>query len=63
MMINEFAMEYNNLVKKRKVEGLKALFDEVVGSPDRYEDFIIDLLGIASDLEADDYFGTEGLDV
>lgn len=63
MMIHQFLEEYDNLSEERKKAGLKRLFDEIMRDPTQYEDFIDDVLRSAADAEANDYFGTEGLDV
>lgn len=63
MMLQQFLDEYENLSDDRKKTGLKRLFDELVRDPEQYEGFIFDILTQAVECEADDYFGTEGLDV
>ncbi len=59
----ELLNEYNNLSAPRRQKALDNLFNTISMYPERYQDFIIDLLDLASNYEADDYFGTEGLDV
>lgn len=65
MTIEEFYKEYSNLKLERKKQGLYKLVDlliiEDVGIRDTPA--LDALLDISSDLEADDYFGTEGADI
>lgn len=63
MMIHQFLEEYDNLSEERKKAGLKRLFDELLRDPGMYEDLIDDILRSATNVEEDDGFGTEGLDV
>lgn len=63
MMLYEFEEEYHNLSRTRKQEGLEVLFTELHDNVDRHQDFIKAILSDAVDLEADDYFGTEGFNV
>lgn len=63
MMLHQFLDELGNLSEERHKEGFKKLFDELLRNPDQYEGFLFDILSQAVELESDDYFGTEGLDV
>lgn len=63
MMLYKFHKEYENLSDDRKKAGLKRLFDELLRDPGMYEDLIDDILRSAINVEEDDGFGTEGLDV
>lgn len=63
MMIHQFLEEYDNLSEERKKAGLKRLFDELLRDPGMYEDLIDDILRASTNVEEDDGFGTEGLDV
>lgn len=63
MMLHQFLDEYENLSDERKKTGLKRLFDELLRDPGMYEDLIDDILRSAVNVEEDDGFGTEGLDV
>ena len=63
MMLHQFLEEYEDLSDERKKTGLKRLFDELLRDPGMYEDLIDDILRSAVNVEEDDGFGTEGLDV
>lgn len=62
MNIYMFYEEYDNLSKERKKEGLHKLIDLLLEAHDgKGTGPAIDaLVDISVDLEADDYFGTEG---
>lgn len=63
MQIHQFATEFDDLSSSRQRQGLTRLFEEIARDPEQYHEIIQDILELASSLEADDYFGTEGLDV
>ncbi len=63
MNLQDFAYEYDSLSDSRKLEGLKKLFDTYLSDIDRYSEEIGYVLESAQAAEAEDYFGTEGLDV
>lgn len=63
MNIREFNEEYDNLIKTRRQEGLKKIFDYILKDIDDNYGLITDILPIFTEAESEDYFGTEGLDV
>lgn len=63
MNIQNFIDEWDDLSKERKRRFLSKLFVQLVDNPDKHEDLLMgDILPVLNDLEADDYFGTEGFD-
>lgn len=69
MNIQTFTEEYGNLSTERQRNFANRLMNELTKrinqeyQNDGYSDtFIIDLLPVLNDLEADDFFGTEGFD-
>lgn len=63
MNIQDFITEWDNLSRERKSRFLSKLFVKISDNPDKHEELLMgDLLPILNDLEADDYFGTEGFD-
>jgi hypothetical protein len=63
MTIDDFAYEYDRLVESRQKEGLKKIFDYILSDIDRNNTIIGDMLDLFVGLEAEDAFGTEGLDI
>lgn len=63
MNVDQFKAEYFSLTTARRYEGLRALFDNILGYIDENEDIILDILDLADMAEANDYFGTEGLNI
>jgi hypothetical protein len=63
MNLEDFKQEYWNLSVERRNAGLRALLNELARDPERYENFLYDIMVDAENLEGDDYFGTEGLNV
>lgn len=63
MNIQEFLSEYSDLTEERQIRGMTDFLNELLRDPEQYEDFILEMLDIASNLEQDDYFGTEGMDI
>lgn len=63
MNLQTFREEYYDITPERRHDGLKKLLAELARDPDRYENFLYDIMCDAENLEGDDYFGTEGLDV
>ena len=63
MNIDIFLREYSGLADYRKREGLDRLFAYIVNDINQNEDLILDILDLAEMAEANDYFGTEGLDI
>lgn len=61
MNLDTFAYEYSSLSDERKQKGLEALFQWMRDHPDSA--FVDEVLELASAHEADDGFGTEGLNV
>ena len=49
--------------KERQIRAYKVLFDTLLSDIDRYEPLLLDIVEQAEELEADDFFGTEGLNV
>jgi len=69
MNIQTFIDEYDNLSKERQRSFANRLMNELTKrinqeyTSDGYSDtFVIDLLPILNELEANDFFGTEGFD-
>lgn len=63
MKVNDFAIEFDNLIHDRQKEGLKKLFDELIDCKGHHSELVEKILELASDYERDDGFGTEGLDI
>jgi hypothetical protein len=63
MNINTALEEWANLGASRKFEILTNLFRDICFNGDPESDEIYNLLTHYAELEADDYFGTEGLEV
>lgn len=63
MTIDDFAYEYEWLVESRQKEGLKKIFDYILSDIDLNNTIIRDMLDLFVGLEAEDAFGTEGLDI
>lgn len=62
MDISSFYDEWDDLSKERKRRFLTKLFSVFIDDPNEHEKVIWDILSDLIDLEADDYFGTEGFD-
>lgn len=63
MMIFDFEQNYEHFNCQRQKEGLQRLFEYIVSSSEECSDLIGDILSVCVKYEADDYFGTEGLDI
>lgn len=65
MTLNEFLEEYDNLSPKRQYEGIGKALKIIASNADdsEIEEQLLDFLNVIADLEADDVFGTEGMDV
>lgn len=63
MTLEDFAYEFDSLSGERKVEGLNKLFQTLISNMGNHSALIDDILQLCSAWEADDEFGTEGLDV
>jgi len=63
MNVDQFKAEYSALASYRKREGLDRLFTHIISDLDQNEDIILDILDLADMAEANDYFGTEGLNI
>jgi hypothetical protein len=63
MELRTFKDEYPNLEASRRKVALRTLFDEILNDIDSHDLLIEAILEAAIDHEADDGFGTEGLDV
>lgn len=63
MDLNTFYDEYHRVTKERRIEGLKALFDELLSDINRYDALLQEIVWTAAQSEDDDVFGTEGLNV
>jgi len=63
MNVDQFKAEYFSLTPARRVLGLQVLFDTIISDISQNEDLILDILDLADMAEANDYFGTEGLNI
>lgn len=63
MNIETFAYELTPLSPERQKQGLKAIFDYLLEDIENNLIVIDQILEVCSDYEADDGFGTEGLEV
>lgn len=63
MNINTALEEWENLGASRRLEVLTNLFKDICFQGDSESEEIYNLLTHYAELEADDYFGTEGLKV
>jgi len=63
MNVDQFKAEYFSFTQLRRQAGLQALFDTILSDINQNEEVILDILDIADMAEANDYFGTEGLNI
>jgi CHASE3 domain sensor protein len=65
LTLNEFLEEYDNLSPKRQYEGIGKALKIIASDADdsEIEEQLLDFLNGIADLEADDAFGTEGMDI
>jgi hypothetical protein len=65
MTLNEFLEEYENLSPRRQYEGIGKALKIIASNADdsEIEEQLIYFLNGMADLEADDAFGTEGMDI
>lgn len=63
MNVDLFKSEYASMTVARRQVGLQALFDIILSDINQNEDIILDILDLADMAEANDYFGTEGLNI
>lgn len=63
MNLLTFMEEYPNISKERRIEGYQTLFKELLSDIETHDDLLYSFLEDCELQEAEDYFGTEGLDV
>jgi len=60
MDLQTFQQKYDDFTQEARDKYLYQFFERVLNDTEKYEDFILDCIGYAVDLEGDDYFDTEG---
>lgn len=63
MNIDTFAYEFTSLSAERQKKGLKKIFDYLLEDIDGNLEVVDQILEVCNAYEADDGFGTEGLEV
>jgi hypothetical protein len=61
--IHTLYYEYDSFTEKRKKEALENLFKIILKDINHSEPLIMSILYEATDLEVEDFFGTEGADI
>lgn len=63
MTLNDTLENWHNLKRQKRRQILQAVIDAIDYDLDYPDELMMDIIGVAADYEADDYFGTEGLKV